>query len=467
MKYETFYNRLSPNLQNLLCSIYGFRLASRRYGAEYRTLEDAVFSREFWTEAAIAEFSSARLRSILKHAAETVPYYRHFFSRSRINPDDIRSREDLTAALPVLDKTTVQQRLKEFYSERLKQMPHSIVHTSGTTGGGLVFPMTLRAEREQWAVWWRYRARFGIDRQTWYAHFYGKSVVPQSQKVPPFWRINLPGHQVFFSAYHMADSYLPYYLEELNKRKTPWIQGYPSLLATMAGFILSGGGLTYRPTVVTVGSESLLPQQKMIIEKAFGTSCRQHYGMAEGVANFSECPEGNLHVDEDYACVEFLPIEGNTCRIIGTGYSNYAFPLIRYDTGDVAELFDSSVKCPCGRPGRLLKSIDGRIEDYVVTPDGRRIGRMDHIFKDTVNVRECQIHQDTRARITFRVVRGKHYTKEDELQLLSEARKRLGDGIGIEISYVEAIERTKAGKLRLVVSEIPEAKIENVRKDAE
>jgi phenylacetate-CoA ligase len=406
-----------------------------------------------------------RLRSILKHAAESVPYYRRFFSKHPIDPEKIGSPE-LSAALPILDKTTVQQNPKDFYSDRLEEMRFSMVHTSGTTGAGLVFPQTLEAEQEQWAVWWRYRARFGIDRQTWYAHFFGKSVVPLTQTEPPFWRINMPGRQVLFSAYHMADSYLPYYIKELNRRKPPWIQGYPSLLAVMAAFILSSGnGLSYRPRIVTVASESLLPQQKMIIEKAFGAPCRQGYGMTEGVAIISECPEGNLHVDEDYACVEFIPIEGNTYRIIGTGYTNHAFPLIRYDTGDVAELFEDNVKCPCGRPGRLVKSIDGRIEDYVITPDGRRIGRMDHIFKDMVNIKECQIYQDSPSRIVFRIVRGVKYTDDDERQIILETRKRLGREIAIEISYVEAVQRTKAGKLRFVISDLAQSKIGHIGKD--
>ncbi len=167
-------------------------------------------------------------------------------------------------------------------------------------------------------------------------------------------------------------------------------------------------------------------------------------------------------MDEDYAHIEFLHVDGDSYRIIGTNYTNYAFPLIRYDTGDVAELESEEKKCPCGIPGRLVKSIDGRKEDYVLTPDGRRIGRLDHIFKDMVNIKECQIFQEHVERVVFRIVRGKEYTEKDEKKLLYEARSRLGNQIEISIDYVEAIERTTQGKLRFVISKIPGAQINNI-----
>ncbi len=364
------------------------------------------------------------------------------------------------SALPILTKATVQQHLTEFRSDLAPGMQCSTVHTSGTTGAGLIFPMTLEAEREQWAVWWRYRSRFGIDRKTWYAHFYGKTIVPQSQSEPPFWRVNWPGRQILFSAYHMSQRNLGLYIDELNRRQPPWIQGYPSILALLATYITENRArLTYRPRVVTTGAETLLPHQKRLIEMAFETSCRQHYGLTEGVANISECPEGKLHVDEDYALVEFIPIGPYRYRIVGTGFTNFAFPLIRYDSGDVAELPELAVTCRCGRAGRVVKSIDGRIEDYVVTADGRKIGRLDHIFKDMINIKEAQVAQDRVDAVVFRIVRGARYSERDEHLLLQEARLRLGSAIDIQLAYVESLARTETHKLRFVVSTLPQARV--------
>ena len=107
----------------------------------------------------------------------------------------------------------------------------------------------------------------------------------------------------------------------------------------------------------------------------------------------------------------------------------------------------------------MVERIDGRIEDYVVTPDGRKIGRLDHIFKDMVTVRECQIVQETAGSLAFHLVRGPGYTPADEAALLAEARRRLGSSIGIDIVYRETLPRTPRGKLRFVVSKIPDSRV--------
>lgn len=182
---------------------------------------------------------------------------------------------------------------------------------------------------------------------------------------------------------------------------------------------------------------------------------RQHYGMAEGVANISECEYGRLHVDEDFSQVEFLPTgETGLYRIIGTNWTNPATAFIRYDAGDRARI--SGAGCPCGRSSRVVDSIDGRAEDYLILPDGTRLGRLDHIFKDMTRVQEAQIIQDTPAAMTLRVVRALDWTTDDERELLAAARSRVGDQIRIELDYPSRIERTASGKLRLVVSRVPQ-----------
>ncbi|MHC1743886.1 MAG: phenylacetate--CoA ligase family protein [Syntrophobacteraceae bacterium] len=461
MNAAHLYLRLPGPLQSALMNAYGYRLKKRRYGGDYERLEREVFERERYGREELHRLSCRRVQSIVRHAVDTVPYYRQLFAELAINPEEIRSPEDLRQ-LPVLDKSTVQARLADFESDLRHRMRCSTVHTSGTSGTGLVFPMTLEAEREQWAIWWRYRARFGISRETWYAHFYGRFVVPMERAMPPFWSVNHPGRQIFFSGYHLNEAFLPHYVDELNRRKPAWIQGYPSLLAVLASHLVDRSlRLDFSPRVVTTGAETLLAHQKALIEEAFGAPCRQHYGMVEAVGNISECPEGSLHVDEDFGHLEFLPLgdEDGACRIIGTGFANEACPLIRYDTGDVAVPADPDERCPCGRPGRLVRSIDGRIEDYVVTPDGRRIGRLDHIFKGMTAIKECQIVQERQDSVLLKVVRRNGYGEEHERLLLKEAQSRLGS-LRIDLAYVDAIERTSRAKLRLVVSKLPEGKLD-------
>ncbi len=90
----------------------------------------------------------------------------------------------------------------------------------------------------------------------------------------------------------------------------------------------------------------------------------------------------------------------------------------------------------------------------MVLPNGAVVGRLDHIFKDLVNIREAQIYQKQQGQIELRIVKGQSYTDKDEQELLKETRKRVGDDMEIVVHYVDSIERTSAGKLRFVVSEL-------------
>jgi len=177
----------------------------------------------------------------------------------------------------------------------------------------------------------------------------------------------------------------------------------------------------------------------------------QHYGLPEMVANASECPAGRLHLDEDFAAVELLPDTDGTVRILGTGFVNRAFPLVRYDTGDLARL--ESEPCVCGLPGRVLASVDGRQEDLLALSDGSEVGRLDHLFKDMEWIAEAQIRQDRGGRCRIDVVPRPGFTEADVERLLRECRARFGDRLQVAVAIVNSIPRSSTGKLRLVVRE--------------
>jgi phenylacetate-CoA ligase len=137
---------------------------------------------------------------------------------------------------------------------------------------------------------------------------------------------------------------------------------------------------------------------------------------------------------------------------VGTNWTNPAFPLIRYDTGDLASGVSNVQRG--ARSERSVESIDGRKEDYITLPNGIRLGRLDHIFKDFVDICEAQIYQPVENTIVIRIVKGQNYTNHTESQLLKEAQLRIGRSVDIEFEYLDRIARTKSGKLRFVVSKV-------------
>jgi phenylacetate-CoA ligase len=207
---------------------------------------------------------------------------------------------------------------------------------------------------------------------------------------------------------------------------------------------------------VFTSSESLLAFQRDVIERAFGAPVRDRYGVSELAASMTACAEGRLHVDMEFGIVELDERERGEDWVRGpllvTGLANDATPFLRYRIGDVGTRLLRP--CSCGRPGDAFLDVDGRIEDAVTTPDGRRIGRLDHIFKNQLDVAEAQIVQETREGIEVRFVPRPTWGAAAEASLRKEIRARLGDRIRVELRRVESIPREPNGKFRAVKSRL-------------
>jgi phenylacetate-CoA ligase len=224
----------------------------------------------------------------------------------------------------------------------------------------------------------------------------------------------------------------------------------------LAKHILDHGAAAPQPRAVFTASETLLDFQRVVIEEAFGTKAFNWYGTTEFTNNIVECAQGSLHQRLDYGVLELV---GNG-TMIATGLNNRAMPLIRYKVGDDATYREGTCPCACAFP--LIERIEGRVEDYVHTPDGRLVGRLDHLFKDVQHVREAQVVQTQLDELVLRIVRTDGFNKKDEQILLGEARQRLGGTIRIRFEFVDNIPRTAAGKFRFIISELPSTQVEGV-----
>ena len=368
-------------------------------------------------------------------------------------PEEAATPEGISK-LPILDRRVVNANLQRFHNPFITKGKVLERETSGTTGTPLKFPVEEAAHREQWAVWWRYWMRHGIKLGTWSGLCGGHPIVPQGSKSQRFWRTNWPLKNVMFSNYHMSKAHLPRYLKEIKRRKLTWLHGYPSSLVLLAEGALAAGIELPQLRWITTGAETLRDMQGEKIRLAFGVDAIQHYGLSEGVANISQCPAGNYHVDEDFSYVELIPhpqIPG-VHKIVGTNFANPAFPLIRYDTGDLAVIKEDG--CKCGLPGRAVSRILGRVDDYIVTPEGNSVGRLDHIFKGIDGIREAQIVQESPGQLLYRISKSGSEESINETLILERSRQFLGSKMKIAFEYVDKIYRTGSGKMEFVVSHL-------------
>jgi phenylacetate-CoA ligase len=185
------------------------------------------------------------------------------------------------------------------------------------------------------------------------------------------------------------------------------------------------------------------------------------YGSAEMVAFVAQCEYGTYHVWPSFGTVELLvdgraALPGETGELVCTGYINPAMPLLRYRTGDLAVAGDG---CSCGSPFQALLSIEGRMDDIIITPDGRRVGRLDPVFKGVPDnaFMEAQIVQETIERIVLRYVKGSRYSETALETVRDNLQNRLGPRMQIDTEEVAALPRGSNGKLKAVWNKIVHA----------
>lgn len=454
-RWFSIYERLPVPLQDVACSLAGLKIRYERHNKVFWDALEFLEASQWWSLEEQKAYQNQKLRELIRHAYDTVPYYNEIFKERKLTPDDIKTAEDLYK-LPVLEKETVRGRAADLVSRAWPQ--NRVVHgkTGGTTGKAIHFQYDKDTQPWQWAVWWRHRKRFGLDVHDPFVVFAGRNVVPLSSMEPPIWRRNLPMNQTYVSIHHMTEQNMRPLVEYLQTRQVSFYSGYPSGLYLLATYLLDNNiRLKHPPKVVSTGAESLLPHQRSVIEEALDSEICDQYGASEQVGNISECEHHSYHVDMEFGVVEFLPMEGmpsNTGRIVCTGLHNPVMPLIRYNIGDIATL--SEHKCPCGRSAPTVESIDGRIESYILTPDGRQLGRLDFFFKNSHEVKEAQLVQDSLETVRVRVVREETYSTKTEEGLTALMRQYLGDVIEIEYEYLEEIPRAANGKFRQIVSKV-------------
>jgi phenylacetate-CoA ligase len=413
-----------------------------------------ALAREQWTHHQWESWREERLAFLLHRAAAKVPYYRDQWSERRRRGD--RAPLDVLGNWPILEKETLRAQAAAFVADDRSPSRMFHDHTSGTSGKSLDLWLS-RGTVQAWYALFEARCRHwnGVSRRDRWAMIGGQLIVSVKQDEPPFWVWNASLHQLYLSAYHLAPRHAAGYVEALRRYGVRYIVGYPSAVHALAREVLSQNLRAPPLDFVLANAEPVLPHQRREIEEAFGCPVRETYGMAEIVADASECQEGRMHLWPEVGDIEVLSANGLATvgemgELVCTGLLNFDMPLIRYRVGDRGALAAPDSSCGCGRRLPLLSAIDGRIDDVLYTPDGRVVGRLDPVFKSSLPIKEAQIIQDELDLVRIRYVRDARFSERDAQSLVDRVRERMGS-VRVVLEEVDSIPRTTNGKFRAVV----------------
>jgi phenylacetate-CoA ligase len=466
LSLEKLYHCLPARARTAAASLRGLYLRRWRYGSDTDRLVAASLERESWSADQWRSWQEQELTRLLRRAATRVPYYRDQWARRR-RLGDTASWDELFN-WPILEKESLRANPGTFLADDCdpRRMFHG--HTSGTTGKSLDLFISRDALVRYFALYEaRNRGWHGVSRHDRWAILGGQLVVPIKTRRPPFWVWNCALNQLYMSAYHLAPDLIPYYLEALQEYRVRYLLGYPSAILPLAQECLRLGYRGVKLRVVVTNAEPLLAHQRELIAEAFQCPVRETYGMTEHVTEASECSHGRLHLWPELGFTEAVngarpAADGTQGDLVCTGLLNADMPLIRYRVGDRGTLASPALQCECGRTLPILETVEGRIDDTILTADGRTIGRLDPVFKSNLPVREAQIIQEEVNRLRVRYVPDVGFQAMHAKVIVRRLCERVGE-MEVILEEVKEIPRTARGKFQAVVCRLSD----KARRDAD
>lgn len=193
------------------------------------------------------------------------------------------------------------------------------------------------------------------------------------------------------------------------------------------------------------------------VERAFGARVRENYGTAELGSMAMDCAHcRDQHLFECIFHLEVLrhgePVPpGEVGELVVTDLRNRVTPLIRYRVGDVGRLRPGP--CACGFEGTRFV-VDGRMEETVVTPEGRVVTGMEFVdlFLRQPGIDHVRILQEADDLFMAEVVTAQGGDLPEAAGMESKLGELLGHHARLRMRKVRRVAPERNGKYRLVLS---------------
>jgi phenylacetate-CoA ligase len=408
---------------------------------------------QWYNEQQMKEYQLEKLKKLLQHCYENVPYYFKLMTTKGINPN-IDSL-DILKSFPILTKEILKQNYYDFTPRNSRSLAGvKTSQTGGTTGNILYSRNDANTRSSIWATYKRFRDWMEVREREkslilMGGHVIGKSPINAIKKKLIDWLSN----SISFNPYDTSEKNLLSIENILQKNDFILVRSYSQFLFSVAKR-LKDKGIKVKVKSISTTAEPLLPQHRALFKEVFNANIFDQYGCGEIGGIAYECDKHNgLHIAEERVIIE----TNERQELMITDLDNFAMPFIRYWNADQAIVSDEV--CSCGRESKLIRQIMGRTCDYLRGLNGEFLhwAYFWHLFFDSQmaenrNLRKFQIVQLDKDHLLIRLVSAQ-LTKEEEDILISNIQKRLG-GIKIEFNYENEIENTKSGKYRPVINNL-------------
>lgn len=252
----------------------------------------------------------------------------------------------------------------------------------------------------------------------------------------------------------LSDSYLEEMRNAMVEKQPRIIFSYSSTLVELAKYIEKTGtdAAAFGLKSVLTGGEGISEENRQLLERVFGAKVYRRYSNMEmGILGQDMGDGGSYRLNWGSYYFECLKIDcdeparpGEVGRIVITDLFNYAFPMIRYDTGDLGVMEYPQDEMP------RLKEIYGRSRDCVYDTEGRLLSpaKISVSMWGIHGIKQWQFIQEGKNSYVMKLnCEG----DADISEIIDKLKVVLGHDAEIEIQYVEEIPVVSSNKRRAVI----------------
>ncbi len=412
---------------------------------------------QWWPAERLLEMQLLQIQLLAGHVANNVPFY-----KERLQPIVGLPAGKLTIdtfrQLPVLTRSDAQQFGPQLITQNLPRDHGRMidVKTSGSSGQPLLAKAT--------GVTGVFFRSLGLRFHFWHRRdFSGTNVairtshgVPNGLR-PGSWADCYPSGPTYQFDLALPVSEL---FRQLMEVEPQYLQTHPSLLRFLVLESLEQGRQPEKLREVRTFGEVLEPEVRSLCHQHWGVPVANNYSCTEAGILGLQCPtSGDLHVQSESVMLEVVDSDNNPClpgetgRVILTVLHNFAFPMIRYETGDLAEVGNP---CSCGRGLPVLKRIAGRVRHMIRLPNGEKVipAYLTSSIVAVAPIRQYQLTQKSLHQFEAKLVTVRELTTDEEAALSKVFDKSMGHSFNYDFVYVDRIPPLANGKYELYRSNL-------------
>ncbi len=393
----------------------------------------------------LRDLQNKRLRALIKHSYDHVPYYHKLFIKEHLTPEDIKTIDDLEK-IPITKKTDISSLpIQNITANNFNLSKCEKRLTSGSSG----VPLTCYRDGKDFLkrCFDEYLFHLSHNEKITDKRILMGGMVPSPSNI--FQRFGMLRTKEVSPLGHPREQ-----LCEIKDYGAKVLLTNPSSALAISKEVRESDLKGIELSLIFTVGELLLGSTRRFIEETFEARVFDQYGATEVGKISRECNEHSYHIHHNIIVQTTKDGEtlsaGEEGEITVTNIVNFAQPFVRYNLQDSGLVLED--ECSCGLHHPLMKLTSGRVSDFINLPNGRFISALeanDFLSFMQTELKQYQVIQEASDRLTVKLVKGKGFKDNIITEIKKSYGKSLGPEMQIDVLVVDDIPREKSGKFKL------------------